>query len=102
MNRITRKSETWRSSVAYRSCFFFFLLDLQRLHKFVSLTFCRFFRSAVTLLDLPDELLPLSTDDVQIVIRQFAPFFFHLTLVLLPFSFDLIPVHGRSSIQVST
>jgi hypothetical protein len=63
---------------------------------------CCPFRGAVTFLNLSDELLPLSADDVQIVIRQLASFLFNHTLVLLPFPFDLVPVHGPSSIQGST
>src|ERR1700676_5407356 len=62
--------------------------------KLVGLLLCRLFGDAVTLLNSSDELLAPSVDDIQIIIGKLSPFFFCLAFVLLPFAFDLIPVHG--------
>jgi len=51
---------------------------------------------AVTLLNLAFELVSATADDVEIVVREFAPLLFDLPLNLLPISFNLVPVHHSS------
>ena len=46
---------------------------------------------AVALLDLAFELIALSGDAIKIIISEFAPLFFDLTLDLLPVSFGSCP-----------
>jgi hypothetical protein len=48
---------------------------------------------AVTLLDLAGKLDTAALDDIEIVIREFAPLCLGLALVLGPLAFDDIPVH---------
>lgn len=48
---------------------------------------------AVTLLDLPLELLALAIDDVEVVVGEFASLLLDLTLHLLPVTFNAIPIH---------
>ena len=53
-------------------------------------------RQAVALLQLADQLLALPVNDVQIVVRQLAPLFFHGALHLFPLTGQLIRVHKIS------
>ena len=52
-----------------------------------------FLSEAVTLLHASDQHIPLSCDDLHIVISQMPPFLPHLSLVLLPFPFQLFDIH---------
>jgi hypothetical protein len=69
------------------------LFRLQVLDEFIRLFFGNFSRESVVFLNFADELLALSVDDVQIIVRKLAPLFFHLAFRLLPLALDLIPVH---------
>jgi hypothetical protein len=51
------------------------------------------FSQAVSLLNQAFELISATSDLVQVVIREIAPFFFDFAFQLLPISFDSIPVH---------
>jgi hypothetical protein len=52
------------------------------------------FRYSVSLLNFAFQLILPTLDRIQIIIREFAPLFFDLSLDLLPVSFNTIPVHG--------
>lgn len=62
----------------------------------VDLTLRNLFGQPVFLLNLANQLVPLSGNLIKIVIGQFAPLLEDLALNLLPFAFDLIPVHCNS------
>jgi hypothetical protein len=49
---------------------------------------------AIRLLDFACQLIALSGDGIEVLIRQFAPLCFHLAFVLQPVSFNDIPVHN--------
>src|SRR5208283_4008731 len=53
------------------------VVDIIGAGKFVHLFLGGFLGDAVTLLDLPDQLVLLAGDDRQIVVCQLAPLFFH-------------------------
>src|SRR5579864_5609440 len=74
---------------------FFSILGFQRLHKFVRLLLGLLSGNPVALLNSSDQLLAAPIDHVQVIVREFSPFFLGLTLHLLPFPFDLIPIHGQ-------
>jgi hypothetical protein len=57
------------------------------------LTFDFVDRLAVLLPDLADELVTLSGDDVDLVVRQFSPPLTDFSLQLLPVSFDRVRIH---------
>jgi hypothetical protein len=40
------------------------------------------------------QLVPLASDDIEVIIGQFSPLLLHLAFDLLPVSFDTIPVRG--------
>ena len=48
---------------------------------------------AVALLDLASELVTAPSDDVQIVVGQFAPLLFDLASQLFPTTLNFVPVH---------
>jgi len=48
---------------------------------------------AITLLQLPDQLLALAGDDLKIVVGQFAELLMNVAFHLLPLSLDFIPIH---------
>jgi CheY-like chemotaxis protein len=52
----------------------------------------------VSLLELSFELLPFSSDLIQVIVGEFAPLFFHLAFDLLP---DVI-MPGRSGVELAT
>src|SRR5579863_2002249 len=64
--------------------------------ELIDLALGLFFRDAVALLNPADELITFSTDALEIVVGQLAPFFLRFSRGLLPFSFNLIPVHETS------
>jgi hypothetical protein len=51
------------------------------------------FAVAVALLDLPFQLLALSVDHGEVVIRELAPLLLDLAGELLSVTFDAIPIH---------
>src|SRR5882757_3493485 len=82
-----RKSESAlpRSLGAIRALFYLFL-GCERFHEFIGFARGNVFGDSVTLLQAADQLFPSSSDDVQVVVGQFAPLFTDLAFVLLPFS----------------
>src|ERR1700686_4684967 len=68
--------------------------SVNAVYELVSLLFCRIFRKPIALLDHSNKLLTFTIDHVEIIIGKLAPFFFDLSLVLLPFALNLIPVHN--------
>jgi hypothetical protein len=48
---------------------------------------------AVLLLDLSDQLIALSRDDVKVAVGELSPLLLHLAFELFPVAFDTIPVH---------
>src|SRR5262245_375565 len=52
---------------------------------------------AVSLLQLADELIPLSGDDVEVVVGELAPPLLHLAAHLLPLAFQDVGVHPQPS-----
>src|SRR5438477_2834546 len=71
----------------------FLLFDFGSCLPQVGLPFGFFFANAVPLLKLADQLVPLASNQLQIVIRKFSPLLLHGTLQLFPFPFKLIRVH---------
>ena len=51
---------------------------------------------AVAFLDLPGQLVAFAGDQLEITVREPAPFFFHMSLELLPIAFNHVPIHGVS------
>ena len=49
---------------------------------------------AIPLLQTTRKFSPLTSDDVQIVIRELTPLLLHLSLEFFPISFNAIPIHG--------
>jgi hypothetical protein len=49
--------------------------------------------NAVALLQFAYKLIPLPCDLIQIVVSEFAPFFFDRPTYLFPLTFDLVPIH---------
>src|ERR1700744_1496929 len=64
--------------------------------ELVHLALSVFFGDAVALRNSADEVITFSTDALEIVVCQLAPFFFPFSRGLFPFSFNLIPVHETS------
>ncbi len=73
---------------------------VQRLEKFISLLFGCLFLDVVSFLDFSYKLLSTSVDRLQIVVCKLSPPLLSFALVLLPFSLELIPVHGVPPIVV--
>src|SRR5260370_36078920 len=48
---------------------------------------------AVVMAELTDELIPLSTDGLEVVVRQLAPLRLGLAFDLLPVCLHVVPVH---------
>src|SRR6202162_916809 len=63
------------------------------LRKFIDLLLRGILRNSKTFLNLADKLLLLAIDHSQVVVSQLSPLRFYLAHRLLPFAFDLIPVH---------
>jgi hypothetical protein len=61
--------------------------------EFIDLLLRHVLGDSVALLNLSDQLVALAVDRGQIVLGEFDPLLFHLPHRLLPFAFDLIPVH---------
>ena len=57
---------------------------------FSDLIFC----NAIALLDHSLQLVALSVDLVQIIVRKIAPLLFDPSFELFPVSLDAIPIHG--------
>jgi hypothetical protein len=57
------------------------------------LRFCFFTSNSVAFLDLSNELIALSFDDLPVIVGQSAPGFLCLSGELSPASFDLVRVH---------
>jgi hypothetical protein len=64
--------------------------------KILDLAFGFIFVDAVGLLDFSDQLIALTRDIVEMVVRQFPPLLFDFAFVLLPITFDDVPIHGES------
>jgi hypothetical protein len=60
------------------------------------LLFSLFLRNAISFLDLAHQKIPFSIDDLQIIVCQLSPFFFHRALELIPFTAYLVPVHEKT------
>src|SRR5579863_7332566 len=68
-------------------------LFLEGLDPFIR-AFLRFLASdAVAFLKSADKLVLLPSDEIEVVVGEFAPFLFRRTFELLPFSFYLVPIH---------
>jgi hypothetical protein len=50
-------------------------------------------RNAIFFLKLSEELIPFASDNIEVIVRKPAPLFLHLSLKLLPVSFNPIPIH---------
>src|SRR3979409_1369375 len=81
-------------------CFFsgWCLVGSVRARDLIHLTSGILLRDSVAFLDLADQLIALPGDHLQVVVGQPSPLFFGLAPGLFPFSFDLIPIHGTSSV----
>jgi len=60
----------------------------------LELLFCLFRGDAISILDFAEELITLSSNDVQIIVGEFALFLPNRAFELLPVSCHLIPVHN--------
>jgi hypothetical protein len=60
------------------------------------LTLCFFASNSIALLNLPDELIALSFNDLPVIVGQSASLLFCLPNELVPVAFDLVGVHFRS------
>jgi hypothetical protein len=49
--------------------------------------------NAISLLHGAEQLIPLTFDLIEVVVRQFAPLFLNLAAELFPLTFGDIPVH---------
>jgi hypothetical protein len=67
----------------------------------LELLFRLFLGDAVSLLDFAEELITLSTNDLQIIVGEFAPFLPNCAFELFPVSCHLIPVHTLASLKVA-
>jgi hypothetical protein len=63
------------------------------LFKGLDLLFGLLLADDISLLNLGGKFVPLASDRVQVLIRQFAPLRDHLWLVHLPIAFNLFPFH---------
>jgi hypothetical protein len=61
--------------------------------EFIHLFLCFLSYDSVAFLDLSDQLISPSADHFEIIVCQLSPLFFYFARILLPFSFQLIPVH---------
>jgi hypothetical protein len=79
------------------------LLFLHRTAPLLDLAARFLFRNAVSLLQSSDELVALSGDEIQIIIRQLTPSLLYLAFELFPFACDLIPIHNspRNDVYLS-
>src|SRR5580704_2840221 len=59
----------------------------------INLLLSRLARDAVSLLNLPDQLIVLPVDYVDVIVGQFAPAFLYRTFHLFPFALQLVRVH---------
>src|SRR6185312_3417544 len=57
------------------------------------------FRYSVALLNFAFQLILTTLDGIQIIVREFAPLFFDLSLDLLPVSFNTVPVHDLAPLS---
>src|SRR6185437_10163376 len=61
--------------------------------EFLRLLLGDFFRDAVVLLELSNELLAIAVDDIEVVVGDLAPSRLGFALILFPLPFQLVPVH---------
>jgi hypothetical protein len=63
--------------------------------ELAELTFCFLTSNSITLLDLTNELIALTLEDLPVIVGQAASLFFGIPDELLPVSFHLVAVHSR-------
>src|SRR5271170_7641118 len=65
----------------------------ERADKLIHLILGFLLHDSVAFLNLTDPLIATAVNDCQVVVGELSPLFFYVARILLPFSFQLIPVH---------
>ncbi|HUA83842.1 MAG TPA: hypothetical protein VMB85_08275 [Bryobacteraceae bacterium] len=55
-------------------------------------------RDTVSFLKLPDQLIALAVNLIEVIVGQLTPLLFHRTFHLFPLSCDLIPIHSLNTL----
>src|SRR6185503_8260316 len=91
-NRPVPSEGQWRAPGSFESVGLG-LRHLEHLEPLVDLAIRLVAGDPVPLLDLPDELIAATHDDIHVVVGEPAPLLAGLTLELLPSAFNLVPIH---------